>query len=101
MYNENELEFKVKSMMLLGQVREEMVNHLNLTIPLQYIEPELIKEIKEKLLVKKGKVNLHFKIIDQEENLGINLFSRTERIDLSNEVIKYLNQKSEIQYSIN
>ncbi|HRW62962.1 MAG TPA: DNA polymerase III subunit alpha, partial [Bacteroidales bacterium] len=101
MYNENELEFKVKTMMLLGQVREEMVSNLNLTIPLQYIEPDLIKEIKEKLLLKKGKVNLHFKIIDQEENLAINLFSRTERIDLSNEVIKYLNQKSEIQYSIN
>ena len=52
-------------------------------------------------LAKKGKVNLKFKIIDTEENIGVELFSRTERIDVTNELIEFLNKKTEIQYSIN
>lgn len=100
-YNDQELEFKIKTMMMLSQVREEMVNNLQLTIPLSKINQQLINEIKINALAKKGKVNLKFKIVDLEENIGIELFSRTERIDVTNDLIDYLNQKTEIQYSIN
>jgi DNA polymerase-3 subunit alpha len=100
-YNEEELEFKIKTIMMLSQVREEMVENLQLTIPLNTINQSLIDEIKEHALAKKGKVNLKFKIIDTEENIGIELFSRTERIDVTNELIEFLNKKTEIQYSIN
>ncbi|NOQ24749.1 MAG: DNA polymerase III subunit alpha [Bacteroidales bacterium] len=99
-YNEEELEFKIKTIMMLTQVREEMVDNLQLTIPLKSINQELIDEIKEHVLAKKGKVTLKFKIIDPEENIGVELFSRTERIDVTNELIDFLNKKTEIQYSI-
>ena len=100
-YNDQELEFKIKTIAMLSQVREEMVNNLQLTIPLKKINQNLIDEIKEHALAKKGKVNLKFKIIDTEENIGIELFSRTERIDVTNELIKFLTKKTDIQYSIN
>ena len=100
-YNDQELEFKIKSMMMLSQVREEMVENLLLTIPLKNINQGMIDEIKKHALAKKGKVNLRFKIIDTEENIGIELFSRTERIDVTNELVNFLNQKTDIQYSIN
>lgn len=100
-YNDQELEFKIKTMTMLSQVREEMVNNLQLIIPLNKINQDLINEIKEHTLAKKGKVNLKFKIIDLEENIGVELFSRTERIDVTNDLLDYLNQKTEIQYSIN
>jgi DNA polymerase-3 subunit alpha len=88
-------------MMMLSQVREEMVENLLLKIPLKNVNPKLIEEIKEHVLAKKGKVNLRFKIIDTEENFGVDLFSRTERIDVTNDLINFLNEKTEIQYSIN
>ena len=100
-YNDQELELKIKTMMMLSQVREEMVNNLLLTIPLNNLTEDLIREIKEHTLAKKGKVNLKFKIIDMEENIGIDLFSRTERIDVTNDLIHYLDEKTDIQYSIN
>ncbi len=100
-YNDQELELKIKTMMMLSQVRDEMVNNLILTIPLNKINTEFINEIKNKICAKKGKVNLKFKVIDTEDNIGVELFSRTERIDLTNELIKYLNEKTDIQYSIN
>ena len=100
-YNDQELEFKIKTMAMLSQVREEMVNNLLLTIPLNKINQNLIDEIKVNALAKKGKVNLRFKIIDLEENIAIDLFSRTERIDVTNDLVNFLNQKTEIQYSIN
>ncbi len=100
-YNDQELEFKIKTMMMLSQVRDEMVDNLILTIPLSSINQNMIDEIKENILVKKGKVNLKFKIVDLEENIGVELFSRTERIEVTNELISFLNQKTDIQYSIN
>lgn len=100
-YNEQELEFKIKTMMMLSQVREEMVNNLTLTIPLNKINEDLVAEVKKEALAKKGKINLKFKIVDMEENIAIDLFSRTERIELTNDLLKYLNGKSDIQYSIN
>jgi len=100
-YRDNELEFKIKQIMLLSQVREDLVESISLTIPLNSISNGLIEEIKEFALTKKGKAILKFKIVDTEENIVVNMFSRSERIDITNELINYLDEKSEIQYSIN
>src|SRR6056297_308559 len=100
-YRDNELEFKIKQIMLLSQVREDLVESISLTIPLKSISDGLIEEIKEVALHKKGKALLKFKIVDTDENIVINMFSRSERIDITNELIHYLDKKSGIQYSIN
>lgn len=100
-YRDNELEFKIKQIMLLSQVREELVESISLTIPLNSVSNGLIEEIKTFALIKKGKALLKFKIVDTEENIIVNMFSRSERIDITNELINYLDEKSEIQYSIN
>jgi DNA polymerase-3 subunit alpha len=100
-YRDNELEFKIKQIMLLSQVRDNLVDSISLTIPLNSISNGLIEEIKEFALTKKGKATLKFKIVDTEENIVVNMFSRSERIDITNELISYLDEKSEIQYSIN
>jgi len=100
-YRDNELEFKIKKIILLSQVREELVESISLTIPLKSISTGLIEEIKEFALAKKGKALMKFKIVDTEENIGVDLFSRSERIDITNEFIRYLDEKSDIQYSIN
>src|SRR6056297_1001628 len=100
-YRDNELEFKIKKIILLSQVREDLVESISLTIPLKSISTGLIEEIKEFALAKKGKALMKFKIVDTEENIGVDLFSRSERIDITNEFIRYLDEKSDIQYSIN
>lgn len=100
-YKEDELEFKIKSMMMLGEVKNNLVRSISISIPIQHIKPDLINEIKEAALKNKGKAQLKFKIVDPEENISVNLFSRTEKIDVSNEFIAFLNKKSDIHYSVN
>ncbi|MDX9696004.1 MAG: DNA polymerase III subunit alpha [Bacteroidales bacterium] len=100
-YKEEELEFKIKSIMMLGEVRNNLVRSISITIPIQSIQPALINEIKEVALKQKGKAQLKFKIVDPEEKLSVNLFSRTEKIDVSNDLIAYLNKKSDLHYSVN
>ncbi|MFO7828438.1 MAG: DNA polymerase III subunit alpha [Bacteroidales bacterium] len=100
-YRDDELEFKIKSIMMLSQVRDDLVESISLTIPLDSVSDGLINEIKEFALTKKGTALLKFRIVDTEENIVVNMFSRSERIDISNELIEYLNEKTEIQYSIN
>jgi len=100
-YKDDELEFKIKSIMLLGEVRNNLVKSLCISIPIKSVKPELINEIKEVAVKNKGKALLKFKIIDSEENISINLFSRTEKIDVSNDFVAFLNKKSDIHYSVN
>jgi len=88
-------------MMLLGEVKNNLIRCISISLPIQSIKPDLINEIKEVALKNKGKVQLKFKILDPEENISVNLFSRTEKIDLSNELIAFLNKKSDIHYSVN
>jgi len=101
LYNENELEFKIKTMMLLGEVRENMVRSITISLALNSINHDLINEIKTFALSKKGKVMLKFKIFDLENKFSINLFSRTDKIEITNELIAFLSKKTELQYSLN
>ncbi len=100
-YNDQELEFKIKSIMLLSQVREEEVKSILFTIPYDIINQDFIDELKKNAFEKEGKTLIKFKIIDKEANTAVNFISRTKGIYISDKLVDYLYKNSEIQYSIN
>jgi DNA polymerase-3 subunit alpha len=100
-YNDQELEFKIKSMMLLSQVREEHVKNIIFTIPYNIIDENFISELKEKAFEREGKTLIKFKIIDVEENTAVDFMSRSKGIYITDNLVKYLYENSEIQYSVN
>ncbi|MCB2194332.1 MAG: DNA polymerase III subunit alpha [Bacteroidetes bacterium] len=100
-YNDQELEFKIKSMMLLSQVREELVKNILFTIPYNIIDENFISELKEKAFEREGKTLIKFKIVDLEENTAVDFISRSKGIYITDSLVKYLYANSEIQYSVN
>lgn len=101
-YGDNpELEIKIKSIDMLANIRNEMVKSISIIVPVQLVTNDLITEIKEHTENKKGKVELKFKIIDRTENISLELFSRNQRIDLTEEFISYLQNSREIEFKLN
>ena len=100
-YGNNEIEINVKTVTMLANVREEMVKSISIVVPVQLITDELIVELKNHTDNTKGKVELKFKLVDKSENMSVDLYSRTMRIDLTEELIRYLKSKEEIDFRLN
>jgi DNA polymerase-3 subunit alpha len=100
-YGNNELEVNIKTVTMLSNVREEMVKSISIIIPVQLITDELIVELRNHTDNTKGKVELKFKLIDKTENMSVDLYSRTMRINLTEELISYLKTRDEIEFRLN
>jgi DNA polymerase III subunit alpha len=100
MYNESELEVKVKTINLLPNVREDMVKSISLVVPLQMVTDQLILEIMQHS-DSKGKITLKFKIIDPAESIAVDLFSRNTRINITDKFINYLRSTEGVEFKLN
>jgi DNA polymerase-3 subunit alpha len=95
-----ELEYKIKSMTMLANAREEMVKSLSLKMPLSELSDDIIEQIHNQTTLNKGKASLSFQIFDDTEGLGIEMFSRNTMIHVTNELVEFL-EKNEIEYHVN
>ncbi len=97
-FKPEELEAKVSSITLLNEVLQKQVRNLTLTIPLQTITGEIVTELTSLSNENKGNVTLQFTIFDNEnERQNVNLLSRSVKIDLTPELVKYFEEKPEIK----
>ncbi len=100
-YNDQELEFKITSIRLLSQVREELVKSLTIKLQLSSLTDGFIQNLTTISENHQGKVQLKFKVFDNDENLAVEMFSRNKSVDVTNELLNELDQISDIQYSVN
>jgi len=99
-FNEDELEFKVKEIKLLSEMRENGINTLTLKIPIGDINTTLIDEILGMAKKHKGNTNLKFLIYDAVDKIWVEMFSRKHRIELSPEFAEFVKNLSGIDYKI-
>ena len=98
-YGTPEPEFKVKSINMLSDVKDEMIKTLTLTLPIEEIDEPTIAELKKQVEKNKGKIQLKVKVIDQQEQMAVDLFSRTMRINITPGFIGYL-QSNEYEFKL-
>ncbi|WP_026951792.1 DNA polymerase III subunit alpha [Algoriphagus mannitolivorans] len=98
--NENELELKITSMMLLSEVRGKMVKGFRITIDLDDLNYDLMEKL-EKITEKyKGDAKLYIDVMDRKENIRLELFSKKYTIDPSADLIRELKTLPEIIYKV-
>ncbi|MBA7533499.1 DNA polymerase III subunit alpha [subsurface metagenome] len=93
-------EFKVKSIIILNNAREEIVNNLAIKISLKDLDEDIVKEIREQTNRHKGKATIKFYICDESEGLTLEMYSRNTSVSVTNELVEYLNNRSEIEYKV-
>ncbi len=97
---ENELEFKINSIMLLSEVRGKMVKGLRVNIDLDDLNYELMEKLEAITEKYKGDAKLYFDVVDRRENIALELFSKKFSIDPSAEMIKELKEIPEVVYKV-
>jgi DNA polymerase-3 subunit alpha len=100
-FNSESYEFKATQIELLSEARKNYVKSVTINIPLGKINESIVGEIEKLAQNNKGKALLKFNVYDPESNMFINLFSRSKRIFLSNEFVRFFESKEDIGYRIN
>jgi len=99
--NLNEYELKIKNITMLPDVREEMIKSILLRIPLNSLTENIITGLKKFTGANSGKTMLRFNIHDQEERLSIEMFSRSQRVKVTDDFLNYLTNHPEIEFKLN
>ncbi|MDD4143648.1 MAG: DNA polymerase III subunit alpha [Prolixibacteraceae bacterium] len=94
-------EFKAAQIELLSEVRKKYIKSVTINLPLDIISDRIIQEIEELAKNNKGSTLLKFKIYDPESNLFLQLFSRNSKIELTDNLLKYFDDRPDIGYTIN
>ena len=93
-----EKEVKILKISLLANARESL-HSLTLNLQVEQITDAFRKELVKVLSDNPGKVTIHLKLHDKNENMCVKLFSRSHRVDLTPEFLDWLYKKG-IDYSV-
>ncbi|MDP4186368.1 MAG: OB-fold nucleic acid binding domain-containing protein, partial [Bacteroidota bacterium] len=99
--NSDQLELKVDLIELLSEVRSSRVKNVTLELPLHRITKEFIQDLDAQAMANKGNANLRFNIWDAENKIMINLFSRNTRIELTNDLLHFLQKQEDLVLKVN
>ena len=97
----DELDLKITSMELLPDVREKLVERITISIPLDSLDSALIMELSTLIKDHPGTTELYFKVIDSEQNMHIDLFSRPTKLSVGKELVSFIKEKPELDFRIN
>lgn len=96
-----ELGFKIGSADILSDVKEKMIKSISLKVPILNLSDDFIDQIYKLTESSKGKTLLKFLVYEPDEKVWLEMFSRSQKIKLSNKFIEFLEKKPEIEFKIN
>ena len=100
-YNENEIEFKIKSIILLSSVKDELVKAVTIRVRAEDLSSELISELMLFIKENPGETELKFLVYDLDEKLTVPMFSRINKVRLNNGLISYLEDHPGLDFKVN
>ncbi|WP_299578327.1 DNA polymerase III subunit alpha [uncultured Sunxiuqinia sp.] len=100
-FNSDMLEFKIRTIELLSEIRKNNIKSVTLQLPLQKVTPDLIQEIENISIKNKGKALLRFNIWDAETKSMVNLFSRNTRVEMTHELEDFFRKHDSLTFKIN
>ncbi len=98
--NKGEPEFKVKEINLLNEAREKFIKSISLKVSLGDINEDMIAQLKHHCNGK-GNTLLKFVIYDLEDNIDVKMFSRSNKIQVSQAFTNFLKEHDEFKYKVN
>lgn len=99
-WKENDLEFKINEINLLGEVRERYYDGIELNMNINLISKDLIRKLESLADVYRGKGSVLVNILDENENIKVDLFSRKIRLGIDDKLIAELESIPGIGYKI-
>ncbi|MGV8091828.1 MAG: DNA polymerase III subunit alpha [Mangrovibacterium sp.] len=100
-FRPGQLEFKVKHIEMLDEVRKNYIKSVTIQLAVHTVTPELIHDIEVISKKNKGTAMLKFNIWDPETKTMVNLFSRNTRIEMNKEIERFFRERENLTFKIN
>ena len=97
----NVYDFKVSSIELLSDVRSNYVKSITINLPIDLLNEKLVSDIENMANEHKGKALLKFNVYDPENNMHLEMFSRTIKVFPSDAFLGFFEDQSDMTYRIN
>ncbi|MBK8498729.1 MAG: DNA polymerase III subunit alpha [Flavobacteriales bacterium] len=99
--DEGQMEFKITSMELLGDVREKYMNKLTLKVESERVTDELIHDLGLLIKANPGKCKVNLTLVSQAENMAVDLPSKSLSVGITEELVSALDGMADISYVLN
>jgi DNA-directed DNA polymerase III (polc) len=86
-----ECELKIKKATLLANTKDEFIKQFTINVPVKRINQDFRKQIIKTLKDNKGKKLLSVKVLDYENNIAVDFFSKKYKIDINLNFLDFLN----------
>jgi DNA polymerase-3 subunit alpha len=100
-YNEEEVEFKIKTINLLSSVKDELIKTITIRVKPREVTSEMIHELMALIKDNPGETELKFLFYEPEEKISLPMFSRSIRVRLNHDLISYLDDHPSLDYKVN
>ena len=97
----DELEIKLTAINLLSDVLDKLTKSISLRVNLFDIDEAFSNNFKTILEEHKGSHQLKLNIIDPDENISLELLSRTHKVKISKQLIQDIGTLIDVQYKLN
>ena len=101
-YNQpGSLEIKLQKIELLEDVKSNIFSSMKLKVDVNAINEELIANIESIFNASQGKCSVEFYVEDPAENMSVKLFSKSQKIAVSTELMNELDKIGSLTYELN
>ena len=81
--------------------KDKLVENIHITVPIHSLDETTINELSALIKNHPGSCMLYFKVVDSENNISLDLFSQKARINITRELIDYLQENDNLDFKIN
>ncbi len=99
-YDQTRFDFSISSIELLPDVKEKIVESITISADLNIIDRMIVNELSQ-FLDKTGNTLLKFNIRDLDTGHSVELVSRGNKIEVSRELVRFINDTEGLDYCIN
>ncbi len=100
-WKKGEYTMQVKSIDLLSEVKDKLVEKVTLNVPLENLTTNMVQDLAEIVRECPGESELYFNVHSSADNISTLLFSRKVKISVMNPLINFFDSHPEIEITVN
>lgn len=100
-YNASVFDFRIGTVRLLQDEKDKLIEKISIVLPIHDLDEPMINELSVLIKSSPGQSALHFKVLDGEHAISLNLFSQNIRLTVTRELIDFLTENENLDFKIN
>ena len=85
--------------MMLSEAQETLIREITISVPVGELTENMMEELSTTVQTNKGNVLLRIKIVDPAADVAVNLYSKTAKVGITNEMMHFL-ENNELRYTL-